>query len=261
MKNITGHKELLAELGLPPGETNVYLAMISGYTRVKEIIAHTDMKRPSVYYAIAQLEKRGLVGRVRQGEYNQWRISSYDRLRDMVVEKKRQVDLLESQLDSFVQSAEKGRAPSEKVQVTYYEGAESIKRIVFDSLYCKSKHIRSLAPIGNFFFQVGEEFATRYVTERKDRGITTENLWEELLHPEILQKSYDGYSEIRIVPKDMRGKFKTTMFLYDDKVMYVSSAESNYAVIFQSEEHSLLMNTIFEGIWSISKHAFPPSRK
>jgi len=261
MKTFESEEKTLLALGLSVSETNVYMVMLQGCVKVKEIMQRSGMKRPSVYYALSQLEKRGLIGRLQVGEYNRWKVSSFDCLTDMLDKQKRELVELESSLDTFVANINTTLVSPDHSKVTYYEGRDSVERIVFNSLYCHSKHIKSIAPKHNFFFQAGPDYATRYVEERKSRGITTQNLWEELLEPKILQNSYQGVSEIKIMPKIMSGRFKTTIFLYDDKVMYIAPVESGYAVVFQSEDHFEMMSAIFDGIWLGSKTAFPKTKK
>lgn len=253
---MNSHQQLLLEFGLSPSEVAVYLAMVEGTTKVKDIVQTTGIKRPTVYYAISQLEKQGLIGRIQMGEYNQWKVGSFDCLERILENEQRNLKKLSSQLDAFIASAHENSKKHPAAKVTYYEGKKAIQSIVTNSLYCKNKEILSIAPTNNFFFQVGGQFATKYVSERKLRNIRTRNLWEELLEPKILQNTYKGMSEIRIVPKNMKSKFHTTTFIYDDKVMYIAPVESNYAVIFESVEHSQMMRAIFETIWSVSKPAF-----
>ena len=245
-------KDILKKLGLSAIESDVYAAMIAGHTKVKDIQGMTGIKRPSVYYAIANLEKRGLIGRLQVGEYNTWKVSSLARLRNILDEKKIELAELSDGVEEFIAHAPRKESTS-KTKVTYYEGQESIEHIVFNSVYCKSKEIWSIAPNNNFFFEVGSEFATKYVTERKHRGIKTRNLWEEVFDEKVVEKLYEGISEIRIMPEGMHGKFRTTTFIYDDKVMYIAPLKSNYAVIFQSKEHVAMMRSLYETVWNISE--------
>ena len=253
---MTSPQQILKQLGFAPSEAAVYLAMLDGHTKVKDIVQITGIKRPSVYYAISQLEKRGVIGRIQVGEYNQWKVNELSSLNEILEDKKSEFMELTEDLTSFIHSSKEKLNKKDNAKVTYYEGQKTIESVVFNSLYCKDKHIRSIAPKENFFFQAGYDYATKYVNERKRRGITTRNLWEELLEPEILQRAYKDTADVRIVPDTMKGQFRTTIFLYDDKVMYIAPVESNYAVVFQSVEHHKMISTLFETIWAISKPAF-----
>ena len=55
-------KNLLA-LGLSDSEVTVYLAMVSGARTARDLVKITGLKRPTVYYALSCLEKRGLTSK------------------------------------------------------------------------------------------------------------------------------------------------------------------------------------------------------
>ncbi len=242
----------LEKMGLSEIESKIFIAMLEGYLRVKDIQNITSVKRPSVYYAISNLEKRGLVGRIQVGEYNQWKVSPLSKLYHILDERKQSLEALTHDVDDFVASVPILKNTSE-TKVTYYEGTSGIESIVFNSLYCKDKEIWSIAPDKNFFFERGAKFATKYVSERRKRGIKTRNLWENIFDREVVKVLYEDVSEIRIMPKSMHGKFQTTVFIYDDKVMYIAPQKSNYAVIFQSKDHSSFMRAVYEAVWNVSK--------
>ena len=244
---------ILAKVNLAPAEIKVFLAMTKGHVKVKNILAQTDMKRPSVYYALSGLEQKGLVGRVQVGEYNQWQLKDVSELKNLVSEKKRSVGLLEREVDKLVEELQDENTPTVKPKITYYESISSIKSVIKDTLYCKKKHIKSIAPKNNFFFQLKDDFAYNYVSERKERGISTQNLWQEPLPKKIMEEIYAQVSTVRVMPKTMQERFKTTVFIYDDKVLYVAPLKESYAVLFHSRAHHNMMESMFDTIWDISK--------
>ena len=91
------------------------------------------------------------------------------------------------------------------------------------------------------------------MNEPNKRNITTRNLWEKEIDPKIFEEYYQKNAEVKILPKVMEGKFSTTIFLYDNKTLYVSSLKANYAVLITSKEHHETMSALFEGLWSSSK--------
>ena len=252
MENLEYHT-LLKQLGLKDSEITVFLTMINGNVKVKDIMVQTGMKRPSVYHAMSSLEQRGLVGRIQVGEYNRWQVTDLSRLRDILAKERKTLLETEAALEEFIAHSEDEMIDEDRPRITYFEDQQAIERIVFNSLYCKDKHIMSIAPINNFFFQTGFDFATRYVAERKKRGITSKHLWEEPIAPEIIEKFYQNTAEIRILPKTMMGQFQTTIFIYDDSVMYIAPKEKNNAAIFQSAEHANMMRAMYMTIWEHSK--------
>lgn len=248
-------KETLTQLGLTQSEVAVYMTMIDGKVQVKDIIKTTGMKRPSVYYALNKLENKGLIGRVQAGEYNRWQLSDPNRLNALVESKQKDLETLHKEVSGLVNTISTDSAASLQSQVTFYQGQKAVEGIVFNSLYCKGKEILSIAPNNNFFHQVGADFAEKYVAERQKRGIKTKHLWEsvESVPKETLKQYYSSGAEIKVLPPQMQEAFSSTVFIYDDTVMYVSSKLSAYAVVFKSKEHAELLRAIYETVWSIAK--------
>ncbi len=248
-------QDILQQLGLSATEITVYVAMVEGKTQVKDIIKTTGMKRPSVYYAINKLESRGLIGRMQHGEYNQWQLSDPHSLQKLLHDKQKHLQTLEQDLEHIVEAITTDKTSQLQSQVTFYEGQKAVENIVFNSLYCKNKEILSIAPDKNFFHQTGQDFAMKYVMERKQRNIKTRHLWESLgpVTKEVLKEFYTNTAEVRIMPSTMQQSFASSVFMYDDTVMYVSSQLSGYAVVFTSKEHAELQRALFETVWGISK--------
>lgn len=250
-------KEFLANLGLSDSEIQLYLAMTSrGALRAAELVQITGGKRPTVYYALRQLLDRGLVRHLATQGAKRFQAEPPEKLLtllDLRTEELR--DLKERARDMLPRFAANKIAHEGLPSVNYFEGKQAMKQIVMETLYCKSKHIDTIAPKDNFFWQIGQTFSQRYINERVHRGITTRNLWEEPLKPELMLKSYKGLSEVRILPKIMYDKFRTTIFLYDDKVMYISSIENAYVLLVQSQEHHECLKAMYEGLWAASDEA------
>jgi HTH-type transcriptional regulator, sugar sensing transcriptional regulator len=247
-------KELLRSLGLSNAEAVLYLSMLEhGALLASELVKVTGGKRPTVYYALRQLLDRGLVHVVASRGVKRFQAEPPEKLITLLSLRR---DELQTQIDE-VQAAlpelEKKAAHEGVPAVTYYEGEAAMKQVVMETLYCRSGHIDSIAPKDNFFWQVGQTFSQKYINERVARNITTRNLWEQPLKPDILLKSYKGRAQVRILPKTMHGQFRSTVFLYDDKVMYISSLKSGYILLVQSKEHHELMKAIYEGLWEASK--------
>jgi hypothetical protein len=119
---------------------------------------------------------------------------------------------------------------------------------VFCSLYGKGKTIRTIVPANNFFHQIGKDFIEEYVNEKIKRGIKTRALWEDIPNKNIIKSYYTG-SEIKQMPVDMHNNFETTIFIYDDKTLYIGPKKENHAILIQSKDHAKMMNALFESVW------------
>lgn len=247
-------KNALLELGLSDSEATLYLAMAEGAQSARELLKVTGLKRPTLYYAIGGLERRGLVSKTGLEGGKHFSLTPPSKLATLAEEKVTEAQTLQKRLGDLAAQFLKKRTSSERPSVSYFEGAAAVKATIMDMLYAKEPHINSVVPQDNFFWQIGgREFAARFVSERRKRNIHTKNLWEQNVDAKTLKEYYDGFSEVRILPSVMRGKFATSVFLYDDKTLYVSSLKNGYAVLITSQEHHDTQQAWFDGLWSASK--------
>lgn len=245
--------KILRRLGFTEAEMKVYIALSHGSNSARDIIKITRQRRPTVYYAISSLEKRGLVSRTGLEGKGGFAVEPPAQLEALVKERQIEAEKLSADIKGLIPFLEnKKSAKDKKPAVAFFEGEEAVRNVVMGSLYCKDKKILSIAPKDNFFWQIGENFAADYVAERVRNRIKTQNLWEEAIDKRIYREFYKDVSEIRILPEIMRGKFTTTIFIYDDKVMYISSAVNSYAILITSKEHTETMRAMFYGLWSAS---------
>lgn len=251
MKNT---REILKKIGLSKSEVDLYLAMLSqGALQPSELIRLTGDKRPTVYYALRQLEARGLVHKVPSHGLQRFQADPPEQLLSMLKLRQEELAAMMDEVEGCLPELKKNEPQHEGVPVvSFYQGEQAMKQVVLETLYCRSGHIDILTPKDNFFWQVGQTFSQKYIDERVARKITTRNLWEEPLRPEILTRSYQGLSEVRLLPKVMHGNFRSTLFLYDDKVMYISSLKGGTILLVQSKEHHELMQAMYDGLWVTS---------
>lgn len=241
-------KKLLAEIGLSNAEIIVYMSLLDGLKSVQDIIKTTGEKRPTVYYVLNSLEKRGLVSKTGKDYGNKFQLESPDNLVEIVNKNIRKQNSLLSKVEKIKDFYPKN-SENNKVIVSYFDNLEAIKNAVFNSLYLKDKSIRTIVPADNFFHEIGIDFVKEYVLEKSKRKIKTLAIWEDLPKKSVIDQNYYG-SDIRQMPVDMHNSFSTTIFIYDDKTLYIGPKKENYAVLIQSKEHTKMMKTIFENIWS-----------
>lgn len=244
----------LLSLGLSDSEVTVYLAMVGGARTARDLQKLTELKRPTIYYALGCLEKRSLISKTGLEGDKRFFLEPFDRLKTIAQEKSQEATRLQQEITGLIPFFASSTKPAnQKPTVAFYEGTEAVKNVVMEVLSSKKKKIESIAPDNNFFWGVGSEFVKRFVSERSRRGIVTRNLWESKVKPEVIQMYYSGPSEVRILPPSMKDKFSTVIFLYDDKTLYVSSLKNSYCVLITSQEHHDTMQAIFEGLWGASK--------
>lgn len=247
-------RKYLMDLGLSDSEVTVYLAMIEGVRTARDLVKVTGLKRPTVYYALGCLEKRGLTSKTGLAGDKNFSLEPVEKLAIIAKEKTLEISKLQNHIEEMIPSLSAKSSPAnQKPTVAFYEGTDAMKSAIMGMLYCKNKHINSVAPKENFFWQVGPDFVELFIEERIKRNIKTKNLWEAPISKDLMKQYYEGVSNVRILPEIMHGKFQTSIFLYDDKTLYVSSKKNGYCVLITSKEHADTMQAWFDGLWSMSK--------
>lgn len=244
----------LQKLGLSDSEITVYLRMVAGAQSARDLTKTTKMKRPTIYYALNSLEKRGLVSKSGKEGDSTFKLAPFERLIAIAKEKEDEAVLLTEQIGELLPSLSSSLSQGiEKPEVSFFEGIDAVKHVVMDVMYAKSHKVDLIVPEKTFFWGFGEDFIRKYIEERKSRKIATRNLWEVEIKAKDFKQYYSNFSSTRLLPKVMKDKFKTTIFLFDDKTLYVSSLENCYAILVTSKEHNDTLSALFEGLWEIAK--------
>ncbi|HEY4497080.1 MAG TPA: helix-turn-helix domain-containing protein [Candidatus Paceibacterota bacterium] len=241
--------QILGKLDFSDAESKVYIALAQGSASAREVMKVTRQKRPTVYYALNSLEKKGLISRSSPGNKGEFVVESIDRLKSLIKEKYLEIERLSKDVESVTPFLNDKISKDKKPAVMFFEGVDAVKNVVMGSLYCRDKKILSIAPKDNFFWQFSRDFVEAYVSERVRNRIETRNLWEERIEESIYREYYEGVSDVRILPGVMHNKFKTTVFIYDNKTLYISSIKDSYAVLITSKEHNDMMRAVFDGLW------------
>ena len=239
---------ILQEVGLSPSERRVYVSLLDGEQSVQGVIKATSEKRPTVYYSLNSLEKRGLVSKTGKEYGNKFQVEPIEKLLELVNKDIRAQNELLSKVKNLKDFYPTNKL-SEKVLVSYFDDFASIKAAIFYSLYCKEKTIRSIVPAKNFFHETGRDFVEEYVKEKTKRKIKTIALWEDIPDKNIVAGYYDDL-DIKQFPVAMHNSFDTTTFMYDDKTLYISPKKEQYAVLIQSPAHTKMMRAMFDTVWS-----------
>jgi HTH-type transcriptional regulator, sugar sensing transcriptional regulator len=249
---MTEPHQILKQLGLTPAEIDIYIAFLNGAQTARDVTKTTDRTRPTVYYALASLERRGLVRKLSHNGGSGYRIEPIERLETIIDERERELKHLRHDVATLSRATQPPASPDVQPEVLFYQGAAAVRHIVLESMYCHSRQIDTIVPQHNFFWQLGRDFVEEYVELRNNAGITTRSLWEEEIEQTVLDEYYEK-SEVRTLPPAMHDRFQTTIFLFDNKVLYISSLKNSYCFMVVSEEHRQMMQAVFDTIWSISR--------
>jgi sugar-specific transcriptional regulator TrmB len=242
-------EQQLATLGIEGKLYQAYVAALElGEASVQSVAQKAGLGRTTAYDLLSKLEKNGLIRIVITGK-KQHVIAEDPVVFLRRLELQRQaVDDLVPQLRSIY-----NRSKS-KPDIRFYEGEEGIRTVLWDTLSCRSKTLRGVLTMDELIDTSGRNEIDRFLAERVKRGISLRVLRSASKDTEkIWPSSTEELRELRYAPQAVL--FSMTMFIYDDKVTFLSSKKENYGMIFQSEEFSRLHENLFEGIWAVSKPA------
>lgn len=241
-------RKILNDVGLSASEISVYIALLEGAVGAKEIMKVTGEKRPTVYYALQGLEQRGLVSKTGKEHGSLFQIESLERLKVLAEQKlQKQKEMLlgvETLVSTYASKQKAGQ-----INVSYFDSVASIQSAIMYSVYVKKKEILTIVPEQNFFKDSGSDFIKKYVLEKKRRGVATKAIWEHMPTSSVVREYYTDDSEARSMPKALRGNFETTIFMYDDKVLYIGPKKDMYAILIQSESYHKSMRALFDLAW------------
>lgn len=236
----------LLALGLDEKEQRFYLAALElGTASVTAIAARADVSRTNGYDLLQRLQKRGLLsqiegdGGVRQivAEDPGVLVQEWERTRNVL-------DDLVPELRSLY------NGPKFKPRIRLYEGADGIKRAFRETLDCRSKLLLGILSMHELLEVPGSEWMAQYIDERIRRGITLKVVRSPARDTEaIWPSSKDEERELRYAPAELM--LGMTMYIYDQKVLHISSRNENYALVIESEEMAAMNRSLFEALWMI----------
>ncbi|MCX6707905.1 MAG: hypothetical protein NT001_07290 [Candidatus Woesearchaeota archaeon] len=120
-------KEQLQKLGLLESESKVYLALLNlGSTSAGKIAKETELNRVSVYKALENLSKKGLVSHAIKANIKYFEAVNPAALGDLIEEKKKQLDEIKKQVP-LLEDIYKGT--KKKIESNIYEGAKGAKAL------------------------------------------------------------------------------------------------------------------------------------
>lgn len=245
-------RSLLLNLNLSESEIDVYLMMLKGARTARDIIKSTGRSRPTVYYALTALERRGLLKKTGLPEDRRYIVESPKRLKTVLDDKEKAIQTMRLQLDELVASQQKLSVADHRPQVTLYEGVAAVRNVIMETIYAQKQQIDTLIPSDTFFWQLGSEFIEQYLSLRHTLGVRTRNLWGRGVHQEVRNEYYEK-AEIRILANDLGDRFRTAVFMYDDCVLYVSSLASGYCLLVRSVEQREVMQIMYDSLWAAAR--------
>lgn len=137
------HEEELQQIGLSEKEAKVYLATLTlGKATAQEVAKKTDLKRPTTYFTIDALMKKGLMSSVYEGKKQFFMAENPERLVDVFEAQQDEVRRQGEKLKKLIPDLKQLRPKTDGGPVVkYYEGKEGIMTVLKDALTQNDKDV------------------------------------------------------------------------------------------------------------------------
>lgn len=235
-------EKLFQNLGLDEAQTKVYLAALElGQGTMQDLARKSGVKRTSIYNFIENLIQKRLIATSKKRGRT---LYSAIHPQQLVEIEKSRLEELNRTLPELLAIYNK---PTTKPRVTFYEGIDGIKEVLFDML--KEKQ-----PVSAFsdFKQMAESFGDYYFDvfppERARRKIISRNIVPDTPKArELAEKDARYLRETKFLKVP---DLKTEINIYGNKVALNSySSTPPFAVIIEDQNIAETLRTVWQQLW------------
>ncbi len=248
----------LAEIGLSSSEAKIYTGLLSlGHQPVSIISKRVGLNRTTTYSILRSLAKKSFVAFYNKSGITYFVANDPNCLISYIDAKCRTYDYFRSELLLLVPKYRElmNEYSFLKPIVTYHEGLEGVKHVMYDALNSKGNCFACLC-LHKWF----ESGLKNFLLEYKDFRIATKQIPLSAIVPDtpevraFFEENYDKSNTLTKVKylSDPRYQqlFENEMNIYDDKVAIIHLEKGQeFGVIIQSKEIANMQKSIFQLAW------------
>ena len=251
-------KEFFEKLNLSPREMKVYLYCLNHgpqlMSRLAQIVSTT---RTNAYDIVKKLEQKGLCHTVGSSYGRKVQANDPENINELLENKEKQIKELKKDLTSVlpILKHESGGLLSPFTKVSYFEGVDSIRKMLWQSLQNKNKIIKIAGSELDMASSLGKEYVTNFHIRRKEKGIFLNALRPDSkrLNGEVFLNDKIYLREIRIRPKG-KVRLKSNLIIWDNYIAIYSLKDNLiFGTLIESEEMAIMFDSWFDFIWQGSK--------
>ncbi|MFZ2881908.1 MAG: helix-turn-helix domain-containing protein, partial [Candidatus Moraniibacteriota bacterium] len=229
--------------GLNEKEAEIYMATLElGEATGFQIYKKTSLKKPTVYYILDELQKRGLVVLTKKGKKKYYIAESPTKIQEDLENKLKSFNSILPQLLSVY------NIQAVKPKLRYYEGKDGIKEVYADTLKYKDEILSFSSE--NVVSILGEDFSLDYIRKRVKKNIPIKSIVPNLenIQEKFLNKNQEQLRSAKLIdPKEFN--FPIEINIYANKVAFMSFRDE-LAVIIESDEINKMMKLLFSFFWN-----------
>lgn len=247
---MTFTEQILAKIGLTPGEIKVYLTGLAlGPSLASHIAKEARLNRPLTYHLLELLANKGLISKSGQKHGQLFMVEPPSRLKRILERKRLELEQMEVQLEKASSELESlTTAKPIASRVRFYEGLEGIKNVAQETVKVEGNQIMALVSVENVFEILDEAFLRYWFRQREKKKIQSRSIWSKKLN---IDYKANELQELRIAPKDL--EISATVVMYDNKVAIFSSSKVLSVTVIENADFAKTQRSLFEKAWKVSK--------
>lgn len=251
MNNLDNSIEIvLGEAGVNQSEVAVYLAGRGKTKSSAELIAATDMPRPTVMAALKSLQQFGLCSTTRRdGRSLVYTMLPAQNIKAYLGQQARSIDDLMNRFDQL------DDAPQDRVTISQVDTHALLQDLLEQALRCKSRQWHIIAPHDNALRHLPPAYLSYFKRIRKERQIQSETLWESKIKGQNIALSDVLMRKPRYVPKSISENIPSLLLAFDDKILIIDGTSQPTAVLISSKSTADTFRLLFTMAWRFAKSA------
>ena len=257
LDNMTKIEDILASFGLKEDECRAYLMLLDmGGAAAGDLAKKMGIPRPTLYGYLDHLVSAGLAT---QGIRSGVKIYIPEPVQKLGFLFKKQIEDIKIRQKAFErilpEIEKKAGARWMRPRFQFYEGQDGLQSCMEDILKYPDSKSLTLWPIKSVIDATSEDFFHYFNKERIRQNIYIDGIWPRKHAVEMKRYPFMGGGkafkrEIRLAPDEI--DFTTGCWIYENKVMFVSSRSESSAYIIESADLVKTMSTYHAFIWNQS---------
>lgn len=242
----------LKNLGLSEYEAKTYLAMLElGPASVQEIASKAGINRPTAYFQIESLKKKGLISTQNKGAKQMFQAESPEQLEFLIDKEAKQIEQKKDELHKILPSlATLYNLADEKPVVRFFEGQEGMVAMQDSFIKSGAKEVFSIVNADALIELMPnhpQEYTPRRVSKKiKSKLIYTSKKGHFLKSdPKLLRES--KHIDPKLLP------FDCDLAIYGNNVAITAYKGKHSGLIITHPEIAGSFRSIFNLIWNIAK--------
>ncbi len=239
-------KQELRDFGLSDNEIETYLALLrTSTTTANRLYEITGIKRSTTYDVLKSLITKGLVSNFIKSGTHYFEPIDPQKILTLLDEKQRKMSSILPDLKKIYYH------PTTKTSVQFFEGKQGVI-ICLQDLLASCKEFLFLGSRKQAMIALSQ-YPENVQAKRVRSGIHVQALCadEDRNDPFYQRADAKRYTTVRFL-SSLNG-VQTNSFIYNDKVLIMTSVEPFVSVLISSPEIVAQQKTLFEQLWSIAK--------